>query len=246
MVVTSRSDIGDGATRWAESSGSVTFCRRQWTLGCARKWSAASEREPRGRRALPCALMSLPASGRSQPRGSPSSERAYATTPSRSCAASTYRAASSANTAATNAQSRRRRMDWPTDGMTTCLISRSQNGSVSGRRQRWPTPRPSPGGWNPPTRFGIGCMRISQTRTRRARLIYRTDNGSAELAPAARYRAPRDSARHDRLARTWFRLAGRSRGQQSIAGLLGWRITQRLARQQDLTDERVQEGDRQL
>src|SRR5262249_30221058 len=94
--------------------------------------------------------------------------------------------------------------------------------------------------------LGSAACAFLRTRTRRARLLYRTDNGSAELAPAARYRAPRDSARHDRLARTWFRLAGRSRGQQSIAGLLGWRITQRLARQQDLTDERVQEGDRQL
>src|SRR6266853_1272323 len=71
---------------------SATFRWKRWTRRCAGKWSAASEKARRGRRAPRCGRMCPNASGPLPTPGATSSRTACVITPSRSCAGSTYRA----------------------------------------------------------------------------------------------------------------------------------------------------------
>ncbi len=63
---------------------------------------------------------------------------------------------------------------------------------------------------------GAAAPALLRARTGRARLLRRADHGPAELAEAARHRAPRGAARDRRLDGTGIRYAGGARRGQGI------------------------------
>ena len=86
------------------SNGSATSRWKRWTPRCAPRWSAASAKARRARKAPRSAPMCRLASGSSPIPGTTSSATACWITPSRSCAGSMSRARCNANIAATSAR----------------------------------------------------------------------------------------------------------------------------------------------